>query len=464
MNKPVAVIDLGSNSLRMSVSLIKPDGKWETALKLRETVRLGQGMGNGKLCPDAMKRVIEALKKFALAAAAAGCDTVTAIATQAVRIAKNREEFLAMAESEAGIKFRVLSGEEEAAYSYLAVRETLPIDNGLIFDTGGGSTEIILVKNRELIKSVSTPCGAVMMTEKFKDKTFEDLYGYVRDIVANVGWIDEARGSIIYGIGGSARTLGCLYREQSLNNEEINGLEISAKAVKAVFEKVKNTPPQNRADIKGMDKSRADVILAGFTPLMAMMELVESPKLVLCAYGVKEGVFFEQRNAIIKKKPALNIVLVMPEIPQNTGNIARTCAAIGAALHIVKPTGFEISDKNLKRAGLDYWSLLDVYFYEDIENFFQRTKGGRYHYATTKAPKIYTEAEFREEDYILFGRETKGLPEDLLQKDMDRCIRIPMVTGARSLNLGNSAAIVAYEAMRQLDFMGLKENSDYFTE
>lgn len=461
MNKPIAVIDLGSNSLRMSVSIAEPDGKWSTLLKLRETVRLGQGMKDGRLCPEAMDRVIEALKKFALAAAAAQCASITAIATQAVRIAKNQDEFLSRARTEAGIDFRILSGEEEAAYSYLAVKETLPIDNGLIFDTGGGSTEIILVKNRELVKSISTPCGAVMMTEKYKNLPFEDMYGYVSDVISSIDWINEADGNIIYGIGGSARTLGCLYLGRQADSDELCGLEISAKAVLSIYSKVKNTPPESREDIKGMDKSRADVILAGFTPLAVLMQKIQSPKLVLCSYGVKEGVFFEQRNAIIRKKPTLNIVLVMPEIPQNTGNIARTCAAIGAALHLVKPMGFEISDKNLKRAGLDYWNLLDVYFYENLENFFSRTKGATYYYATTKAPKIYSDVSFREGDYILFGRETKGLPEELLKEHTERCIRIPMVSAARSLNLGNSAAVIAYEAMRQLNFGGLKECSEY---
>ncbi len=460
MEKPIAVIDLGSNSLRMSVSRVCEDGKWETLAKLRETVRLGQGMRDGNLCAKAVEEVLSALERFALAAAAAGCGDIIATATQAVRIAKNRDSFLSMAKERAGIDFRVLTGEEEAAYSFLAVKETLPIDNGVLFDTGGGSTEIILVKNRRLIKSVSTPCGAVMLTEEFKDRPFDELYEKVKAIISAVDWLKEAKGSILYGIGGSARTLGCLYEKRRLDLGEINGLEISSAAVKAVFNKVKNTPPEQRRDIEGMDKSRADVILAGLTPAAVLTELLGSPKLVLCAYGVKEGVFFEKKNEIIKKEPVLNVVLVEPEIPQNTGNIARTCAAVGAALHIVKPMGFEISDRNLKRAGLDYWNMLDVYFYENTADFFERTKGGRYRFATTKAPKTYTEAEFSKGDYILFGRETKGLPEELLKKNIDSCIRIPMVSGARSLNLGNSAAVVVYEALRQMNFPNLKVASE----
>ncbi len=152
-----------------------------------------------------------------------------------------------------------------------------------------------------------------------------------------------------------------------------------------------------------------------------------------------------------------NIVLVEPEIPQNTGNIARTCAATGAQLHIVKPMGFAIDDKKLKRAGLDYWHLLGVTYYENLEDFFEKTKGGRYFYSTTKAQNTYADVEFADNDYILFGKETKGLPEQLLYENPERCIRIPMISEARSLNLSNAVAIVIYEALRQTGFEKLKE-------
>lgn len=153
-----------------------------------------------------------------------------------------------------------------------------------------------------------------------------------------------------------------------------------------------------------------------------------------------------------------NVVLVEPRIPQNTGNIARTCAATGCGLHIVKPTAFEITDKNLKRAGLDYWQFLNVQYYEGLDDFFKKTAGPdtRYHYATTKAPHVYTETEFRDNDYLLFGREDAGLPEELLYAHEERCIRIPMIPEARSLNLSNSVAIIVYEAMRQMGFDNLK--------
>ena len=152
-----------------------------------------------------------------------------------------------------------------------------------------------------------------------------------------------------------------------------------------------------------------------------------------------------------------NLVLVEPEIPQNTGNIARTCAVTNTKLHIVKPMGFEITDAKLKRAGLDYWHFLGVKYYENIDEFFEINKGGRFFFSTTKAVNNYCDVKFCDNDFILFGKETKGLDEALLKANKEHCIRIPMINEARSLNLSNSVAIVLYEALRQQNFEGLKE-------
>ena len=153
----------------------------------------------------------------------------------------------------------------------------------------------------------------------------------------------------------------------------------------------------------------------------------------------------------------MHVVLMNPEIPQNTGNIARTCAATGAKLHLIKPLGFELSDKYLKRAGLDYWHMMQYEVHESWADFLAAYPDARLWYASTKAPRNYCEAEFSDNDFIVFGRETKGLPEDLLAENYEKCLRIPMRADARSLNLSNSVAIVLYEALRQQDFPGLKE-------
>ncbi len=148
----------------------------------------------------------------------------------------------------------------------------------------------------------------------------------------------------------------------------------------------------------------------------------------------------------------VNLVLVEPEIPANTGNVARTCAATGSVLHLVKPLGFDISDKAVKRAGLDYWHLVDIRVYENLDDFFEKTGAEDLWLLTTKAPRIYTEAQMEDGCYLLFGKETKGLPESLLRRYPERSLRIPMRAEARSLNLGNSVALVAYEALRQQGF------------
>ena len=154
----------------------------------------------------------------------------------------------------------------------------------------------------------------------------------------------------------------------------------------------------------------------------------------------------------------LNIVLHEPEIPQNCGNIARTCAATGSRLHLIKPLGFDISEKAVRRAGLDYWHMVDVQVYENLEDFFQKNDVRQLWCLSTKAPRCYTEANFADGCYLLFGKETKGLPEDFLAQHYEETVRIPMRAEARSLNLSNAVAITVFEALRQQDFAGLLDH------
>mgnify|MGYP002856920467 CR=1 FL=1 len=153
----------------------------------------------------------------------------------------------------------------------------------------------------------------------------------------------------------------------------------------------------------------------------------------------------------------MNIVLLEPEIPANTGNIGRTCVVTGTKLHLIEPLGFKINEKMLKRAGLDYWHKLDVSTYMNYGEFMATHRDSRIWYLTTKAERTYAEAEFRPDDYLMFGKETAGIPEDILVKNRGKCIRIPMIRDERSLNLSNAAAIVLYEALRQNGFDGLEE-------
>lgn len=153
----------------------------------------------------------------------------------------------------------------------------------------------------------------------------------------------------------------------------------------------------------------------------------------------------------------LNVVLVEPEIPQNTGNISRTCAATGSRLHLIKPLGFDISDRQLKRAGLDYWHLLDVRVYENLAEFFAENQVRQMRLFSTKAPRCYTEAAYEDECYLIFGKETKGLPEAFLEAHAEDCVKLPMIEEARSLNLSNAVAVGVFEALRQLGFPHLKQ-------
>jgi tRNA (cytidine/uridine-2'-O-)-methyltransferase len=154
---------------------------------------------------------------------------------------------------------------------------------------------------------------------------------------------------------------------------------------------------------------------------------------------------------------AFNIVLVEPEIPQNTGNIVRTCAATGSTLHLVRPLGFAIDDKRLKRAGLDYWHLVDIRYYDSFDDVRAAYAGSCFYFATTKGKKFYNRVQYRQGDFLVFGKETKGLPKEIIEQNAESCIRIPMVkeTAARSINLSNAVAVVLYEALRQQDFTDL---------
>lgn len=157
-----------------------------------------------------------------------------------------------------------------------------------------------------------------------------------------------------------------------------------------------------------------------------------------------------------KEIPRLNIVLLEPEIPANTGNIGRTCVAAGARLHLIEPLGFRLDEKSLKRAGMDYWHQLDVTTYIDYKDFLEKNPGAKIYMATTKAKKVYTEVSYEPDCYIMFGKESAGIPEEILVNHKEECIRIPMAGQIRSLNLGNSVAIVLYEALRQNGFLGME--------
>lgn len=156
----------------------------------------------------------------------------------------------------------------------------------------------------------------------------------------------------------------------------------------------------------------------------------------------------------------LNIVLLEPQIPQNTGNIARTCACTGASLHLIEPMGFRIDDKKLKHAGLDYWHFLDIHYYDDLEDFFAKNPDSNCYFFSTKAQNRYSDIKYADNCFLFFGREDAGLPEELLKKNKEKCVRMPMQSKCRSLNLSNSVAVGVYEVLRQWDFPALQEKGE----
>lgn len=303
MEKRIAIIDLGSNSVRMTINILRDNGEWESVMKRRSTVRLSEGMGVDRVLKEgAMTRVIDALKEFCHLAKLDSCQTIVAIATAAVRNAVNKEVFIERVYGETGIRFDVISGEDEAYYSYLAVLNSLPIKNGLVFDTGGGSTELILIRDKQLVKSISLPLGAVVLSENMRHRSQAELYRYTVMTLGTVDWIDEAQSFNLYGVGGSAKTLATLAIKELKNIEELHGLEITYSKAAGIYQKLYNTPLSLRQNIPGMDKSRADIILAGLTPMKALMDMLGSKKITICSHGVKEGVFFRVRDEILKNE------------------------------------------------------------------------------------------------------------------------------------------------------------------
>lgn len=303
MEQRIAVIDLGSNSVRITINLLHDNGEWEVLMKKRSTVRLSEGMGIDKILKeDAMCRVIEALKEFCTLAKLDSCQTIVAIATAAVRNAVNRDIFIERVNRETGIRFDIISGEDEAYYSYLAVTQSLPVKNGLVFDTGGGSTELIMIKNGHMVHTASLPLGAVTLSEQFRGRSQAEMYRYVVMMLGSIDWIDEAAGLDLYGVGGSAKTLGTLALKELKSVEEIHGLAVSYSKVSTIYQKVYSTPITLRQNIPGMDKSRADIILGGIMPMKALMDMLGSKKCTVCSHGVKEGVFFRVREEILKNE------------------------------------------------------------------------------------------------------------------------------------------------------------------
>ncbi|MDF7627216.1 Ppx/GppA family phosphatase [Lactobacillaceae bacterium L1_55_11] len=305
------IIDLGSNSVRLEVDQINDDASYETVLEAKEAVRLSENMGpDNVLKRSAINRALDTLESFKEQYQDLPNLEVRAIATAATRNAVNQAEFLDEVREKTGIEIQVLSGQEEAHYDYLGVINSLPIVNGIIMDTGGASTELVLVQNREQINSISIPLGAVTLSEAHLDtdeptaSQLFQLFDHLNAIYNDIWWLDRAMNLPIIALGGSNRTLAKIKRRTDpdrMNWEDIHGFHMSTDEVKRIFVKILDSDLEERGNIPGLSKERVDIIVGGLSPAMTLLRRLNSDRMIFSKRGVRYGILHERieqlRNA-----------------------------------------------------------------------------------------------------------------------------------------------------------------------
>ncbi|AUJ29140.1 MAG: Ppx/GppA phosphatase family protein [Liquorilactobacillus hordei] len=304
--KNLVVLDFGSNSVRLSINKIKNDSdhRFTEVKRLKETTRLAEGMGNigqKKLSAGAIKRTIQAIKYFKRIYQTYPDYQVLSIATAAVREASNSQEFIDEVLALTGSRIRVLSGSDEAYYDYLGVVSTLPIRDFLLVDMGGGSVEIAIVSERELVRSVSLPYGAVSLSEQFcqngslTEENLESFKQFSSKLFDGLRWLNEAKGLPVVLLGGCNRTVARIKRAQEgfFNLDAIHGYELKIADFKKIYYDLLEFSTKERLNIKGMEGSRADIILGGMTPLDVLIERLNSKKIIFSESGVREGLLYE---------------------------------------------------------------------------------------------------------------------------------------------------------------------------
>lgn len=295
-----AIIDLGSNSIRMDiVDIDEKTGKYEYIKRSRIMARLSEGMNiNGCLQPEAVQRTVDALNEFKKIIDENGVEDVMAVATAAVREAGNRDEFLRRVADETGINIRVIRGEQEAEYDFLGAISTLDIEDCVIVDTGGGSTEIVLVSEGEPLARTSIPVGAVNMTDRFlfrgeTPEALRALSDYVNSCLDKIHWIDDAEFMPIVTMGGSMFNLAVVERgEPNINRERLHGYEMSGEAVKETYERILEMSELERED-EGIEQGRADTIPAGVAPVIELIDRIGAEQVIVSSAGLKEGILAE---------------------------------------------------------------------------------------------------------------------------------------------------------------------------
>lgn len=306
----LAVIDLGSNSVRMTISRISDDGTYETVAQEKKYVRLSENMGVEKILqPEAIERTISALKNFKTIYSKLDHLNIVAVATAAVRQATNQKQFLKRVKNDIGINLNVISGTREAYYDYVGVSETLPATNAVIIDTGGASAEIVLVQNGKVSNLISIPIGSVTLSSKFDladdiaaTEVFKAMI-FVNKIFQSVWWLRNGLNLPIIGLGGSNRTLAKINRRFNnlLDTNDIHGYQLRDDAINETFERIIGMNLDERKKVPGINKERADIIVGGLIPVILLMNYLDSDRIMFSTSGLREGILFERLHDIIQE-------------------------------------------------------------------------------------------------------------------------------------------------------------------
>ena len=306
----LAVIDLGSNSVRMTISRISSDGTYETVAEEKQYVRLTKNMGAEKILqPEAIERTITALKSFKDIYSKLDHLTIKAVATAAVRQATNQKQFLKRVKNEIGINLDVISGSKEAYFDYVGVSETLPATNAVIIDTGGASAEIVLVQNGKVSNLISIPIGSVTLSAKFDladeisaKEVFKAML-FVNKIFQSVWWLRNGLNLPIIGLGGSNRTLAKINRRFNnlLDTNDIHGYQLRDDSINETFERIIAMNLEERKKVPGINKERADIIVGGLIPVILLMNYLDSDRIMFSTSGLREGILFERLHDVIQE-------------------------------------------------------------------------------------------------------------------------------------------------------------------
>lgn len=303
----LVVIDLGSNSVRMTISELDNAGNYKTVTQEKRYVRLSENMGDSQILqPAAIERTLTALEEFKAIYSELDHPKIKAVATAAVRQASNQKQFLKQVKAQLDLDFTVIPGTTEARYDYLGVVNTLPVINGLLVDTGGASSELILVQNRQMKHVVSIPLGSVTLSQAYleSDRVQADslftAMTYVNNILNDVWWLREATNLPVFGLGGANRMLAKINRRNKnfLNFEDVHGYKLSAADVYATLTRLLSLDLAGRKKIPGLSKDRADIIVGGLIPVTLLMRLLDSKQITFSNAGLREGILFEQINQI----------------------------------------------------------------------------------------------------------------------------------------------------------------------